>query len=416
MPKKISNKLTVKQVEALRLKGYYADGGNLYLRVTSTGAKSWAFFYTISGKTREMGLGSYPDISLSDARARAIKQRQQIAEGYDPIEEKNAAKLAKMVEKAKAITFQQAAEQYIESHRSGWKNAKHGDQWSNTLRDYAYPVFGTLPVSTIDTNLVVKAVESIWQTKTETASRVRGRIESVLDWATTRGYRTGENPARWRGHLENLLPARNSIQKVKHHAALPIEAVSKFMSDLRNQQGNAARALELCILTATRTGEAIGARWEEIDFTTDTWTIPSERMKLKKEHAIPLPPRAREILKVQKANSDSEFVFEGGKQGKPLSNMAMLELLKRMERTDITVHGFRSTFRDWAAEHTTFPSEVCEMALAHAVGNAVERAYRRGDLFNKRTKLMQQWAQFCEQEFINPLTTRTTIVQMRKAR
>jgi integrase len=273
------------------------------------------------------------------------------------------------------ITFEQAANQYIESHRASWKNAKHAEQWGNTLRDYAYPIFGNLPVAAIDTTMVMKAIEPIWHTKTETASRVRGRIESVLDWTTTRGYREGLNPARWRGHLENLLPARSKIQKVKHHAALPVDEVSQFMAELRSQNGTAARMLEFCVLNASRTGEVMGAKWDEIDFDTNTWIIPAERMKAKNEHRVPLSTRAREILKNQEKVRESEYVFAGLKKGKPLSNTAMLELLKRMNRGDLTVHGFRSTFSDWAAEKTNFQAEVREASLAHTITNKVEAAY-----------------------------------------
>jgi integrase len=414
MPKKFRNRLTVKQIEALRDKGYYADGGNLYIKVTTSGSKSWVLFYTIGGKNREMGLGGYSDVSLADARDIAEEQRKLIKrDGVDPVAKRQADRVASRIEDAKRITFEQAAYQYIEAHRTGWKNAKHAEQWSNTLRDYAYPTFGKLPVAAVDTSLVMKAIEPIWQTKTETATRVRGRIEAILDWATTRGYRDGVNPARWRGHLENLLPARNKVQKVKHHAALPIAELGKFMSDVRKQQGTAARTLEFCILTACRTGEVIGAKWDEIDFTNDTWTIPAERMKAGKEHRVPLSPRAREILKNQESAREGDYVFAGARKGRPLSNAAMLELLKRMNRGDLTVHGFRSTFRDWASEHTNYPREVCEMALAHTIADKVEAAYRRGDLFTQRKKLMQQWAEFCQRVYLNSGFDNVTIMMVK---
>lgn len=411
MPKKFRNRLTVKQVEALRDKGYYADGGNLYIKVSATGSKSWILLYTIGGKTREMGLGGYPDVSLSNARDVADEQRKLIKlDGVDPIAKRQADRDALRLADSKRITFEQAANQYIDSHRKGWKNAKHAEQWGNTLRDYAHPIFGNLPIAAIDTALILKAIEPIWQTKTETASRVRGRIESILDWASSRGYRTGDNPARWRGHLDNLLPARSKVQKVKHHAALQIAELGQFMSDVRSQQGTAARTLEFCILTACRTGEVIGAKWDEVDFNNDTWTIPAERMKAGKEHRVPLSNRAREILKNQENIRESDYVFAGGKVGKPLSNAAMLELLKRMKREYLTVHGFRSTFRDWAAESTSFPRDVCEMALAHTISDKVEASYRRGDLFAKRKRLMQQWAEFCQRVYLNSGMKNVTIM------
>jgi integrase len=283
----------------------------------------------------------------------------------------------------------------ISMHRDSWRNEKHRDQWRNTLNSYASPVIGSLPVQTIDVALVMKALEPIWKTKPETASRLRGRIEAVLDWAAVRGYRTGENPARWRGHLDKLLPARSKIQRVQHHPALPYNELADFMDALEGQDGTAARALEFLILTAARTGEIIGARWDEVDLEEKIWTVPGERMKAGREHRVPLSPAALVLLKRMK-ETESDFVFPGGKKGMPLSNMAMLAVLKRMRRDDLTAHGFRSTFRDWAAECTDFRSEVVEMALAHTIENKVEAAYRRGDLFQKRRQLMQAWTRFCE--------------------
>jgi integrase len=296
------------------------------------------------------------------------------------------------------MTFKDCAERYIEAHRPGWKNPKHAKQWPSTLEDYVYPVFGPIPVQAVDVGLVMKALEPIWKTKPETASRVRGRIESILDWATARGYRQGENPARWRGHLDKLLPARGKVQKVKHHAALPYGEMGDFVAELRGQEGVAARALEFLILTATRTGEVIGARWDEFDLAKKVWTVPGERMKAGKEHRVPLSERALAIIEEMKGQgvNDHPFLFPGGRPGKPLSNMAMLKLLQRMDRGDLTAHGFRSTFRDWAAEMTHFPTEVAEMALAHTVSDKVEAAYRRGDLFQKRRELMEAWARYCE--------------------
>jgi integrase len=263
------------------------------------------------------------------------------------------------------------------------------------LATYAFPIFGDLPVQAIDLGFVMKVIEPIWATKTETASRLRGRVESILDWAATRGYRKGDNPARWRGHLENLLPKRTKVRRVEHHAALPYAQVGTFIQALREQQGVAALALEFCILTATRTSETIGARWEEIDLDGAVWTVPAGRIKAGKEHKVPLSTPAAAILYKLAAAPAADFVFPGGKAGRPLSNMALLALLRRMGRPDLTVHGFRSAFRDWAAELTNFPREVCEMALAHAIGDKVEAAYRRGDLFAKRRQLMEGWARYC---------------------
>ena len=306
------------------------------------------------------------------------------------------------LESAKAITFDACAEAYVEANKSGWRNEKHAAQWTSTLRTYAYPVFGSLPVQSVDTAMVMKVLEPIWTTKTETASRLRGRIECVLDWAKTREYRQGENPARWRGHIENLLPARSKVRKVEHHPALPYAKVKTFVKALHRQEGTAALAFEFLILTAGRTSEVVGARWNEIDVKKAVWTIPANRIKAGREHRVPMSARALEILTKMRPTHDDkvddrvvEYVFPGGKAGRPLSNMALLALLKRMQRTEITPHGFRSTFRDWAAEETDYPREVAEMALAHAVGDKVEAAYRRGDLFEKRRALMAEWAAHC---------------------
>ena len=378
--------------------GFYSDGGGLYLRVTSATARSWIFRYMIDRKAHEMGLGKYPDISLAEARARATEARKLKALGKDPISERGVIRAAVRAEAAKAMIFKDAAKAHIDGHRAGWRNAKHAAQWEATLATYAEPIIGTLPVQAIDTGLVLKVLEPIWTVKPETASRLRGRIEAVLDWATARGHRHGENPARWRGHLDKLLPARTKVRRVEHHAALPFNELTGFMASLRAAEGVAARALELAILTAARTGEVIGAKWSEIDLLQKVWTVPGERMKTGREHRVPLSARALAILKEIERDqvADEMFVFPGNKIGKPLSNMAFLMLLRRMDRDDLTVHGFRSTFRDWAAERTNFPSEAAEMALAHAVGDKVEAAYRRGDLFEKRRAMMEQWATACE--------------------
>ena len=375
----------------------YADGGGLYLQVSPTGTKSWIFRFTLDGREREMGLGPLPDVSLAEAREKAAECRRLKRDGLDPIEARKAERRQTQLQAAQAITFKDASDAYINAHKAGWRNAKHADQWRNTLKTYVYPVFGSLPVQGVDVGLVMKAIEPIWATKTETASRVRGRIEAILDWAAARGYRQGDNPARWRGHLENLLPNRSKVREIEHHAALPYADIGAFVAALQEQAGTAARALEFLILTAARTGEVIGARWEEIDVHGKLWMIPANRMKGRKAHRVPLSSPALTIIESTEKLRSGDFVFPGGKRGEPLSNMAMLALLKRMGYDDLTAHGFRSTFRDWVAEQTSYPSELAEMALAHVISNKVEAAYRRGDLFEKRRNLMSDWARYCTQ-------------------
>ncbi|MEQ9445413.1 MAG: integrase arm-type DNA-binding domain-containing protein, partial [Rhodospirillaceae bacterium] len=390
-------RLTTLTVSRTKEKGLYADGGGLYLQVSSAGTKSWIYRYRMNGRKtpRDMGLGALSTVTLAEARDKARSVRNMVLDGVDPIENKRSERQASALKTASAITFSDCADKYIAAHQAGWRNAKHASQWATTLKTYAYPAFGDLAVGSIDTALVLKAIEPIWATKTETASRVRGRIETILDWATAREYRSGENPARWRGHLDKLLPARKKVQKVKHHEALPYAEVGKFIQNLHEQHSTAAKALEWLILTATRTGETIGARWAEIDFEAKTWTIPAERMKSGKEHRVPLSSQAIKIAKKLNEGKKSDFVFPGGKAKQPLSNNSLLALLNRMDRSDLTAHGFRSTFRDWAAEQTNYAREVAEMALAHTVSDKVEAAYRRGDLFNKRERLMTEWARYC---------------------
>jgi len=388
-----SGKLSALKVSKLKDPGRYGDGLGLWLQITPTGTKSWLFRYMIAGRAREMGLGPLHTISLADARQKATDCRKLLLEGRDPIEVRRVERMQARIDAARGITFKACAEQYVESHKAGWRNEKHAAQWTATLEAYVYPLFGGASVAAIDTALVLKALQPIWTTKPETASRVRGRIEAILDWATAREYRRGDNPARWRGHLDKLLPARSKVARVRHHAALPYAELPAFMVKLREQEGVSPRALEFAILTATRTGETIGARWSEIDENAATWTIPAERMKGGREHRVPLPKRAIEIL--EKLPREGDYVFPGGRPKQPLSNMALLTTLRRMGHGDITAHGFRSTFRDWAAEQTNFPREIAEMALAHAVSDKVEAAYRRGDLFRKRTQLMEAWAKFC---------------------
>jgi integrase len=384
--------LTVKQVAAITEPGTYWVSRNLYVQVSPTGTKSWLLRYMRNGTAHGMGLGSLELVTLAEARDKALLCRKMLLDGKDPLEERRSKRIQAFLTAA-AITFRDCAERYITAHAVGWKNGKHRQQWRNTLETYAYPVIGDLPVAVIDTGLVLQIIEPLWTTKTETASRLRGRLESILDWATARNYRTGENPARWRGHLQKLLPARAAVAPVQHHKALPYAELPAFMEQLRSQDGVAARCLELTILTATRTGEAIGARWSEVDLKARTWTVPAERMKSGKLHVIPLSDRALELLET--LTRSGVHLFENGRAGRPISNMAMDMTLRRMGQGAVTVHGFRSTFRDWAAEQTSYPNHVVEMALAHAIGDKVEAAYRRGDLLEKRRELMGDWAGYC---------------------
>lgn len=395
--RQIKDRLIPLNVERIKQPGMHLDGKGLYLHVSKSGAKSWLFRYMMAGgKRREMGLGPYPSVSLAEARQKAEECRKLTAGGKDPLEAWKAEKQAAQIEAARQMTFRQCAEAYIETHRSTWKNAKHAYQWPQSLGTFVYPVFGDCPVQDVDVSLVIQALKPIWRTKTETAIRTRGRIERILDWARVSGFRTGENPARWRGHLDQLLPAPSKIAKVEHHAALPYAEIGDFMRQLREQGGTAAKALEFTILTAARTGEVIGARWEEIDFAAQVWNVPADRMKAAKPHRVPLSAAALDLLRGLHSVSDGPYVFPGGRRGKPLSNMAMLVLLRRMGRGDLTAHGFRSTFRDWASEQTAFPREVAEAALAHVIESKVEAAYRRGDLIEKRRKLMEAWSAYCD--------------------
>lgn len=390
------NKLSAAQVAKMTKPGRYGDGGGLWLQVSQFGTKAWLFRFMLDGKARQMGLGSVNTFSLKEARERALKARQLVADGIDPIEARLSEKASARADDAKRVTFWDAAEKYIAAHRAGWRNEKHADQWKNTLDTYAKPIVGDLHVASVETGHIIKILEPIWTEKAETASRVRGRIESVLDWATARGFRTGENPARWRGHLDKLLPARSKVAKVRHQPALPYTDLPGFMAKLRGMDSISARALEFTILTAARTGETIGAKWAEIDFASKIWTIPGDRMKSGREHRVPLSDRVVSILETTPREADNDFVFPGGRKGKGLSNMAMLELLRGI-RDDVTVHGFRSTFRDWAAEQTNFPRDLAEAALAHVLADKTEAAYRRGDALEKRRRLMTAWDRFAAQ-------------------
>jgi integrase len=346
----------------------------------------------LDGRARAMGLGPLSLVSLADAREKAQELRKQAhVHRVDPIDARKASRGQTV-----SMPFKECATAYIKAHKAGWRNTKHAAQWASTLESYAYPVLGDLPVHQIDTGTLMRVLDPIWQTRTETASRLRGRLESVLSWATVRGYRSGENPARWRGHLDKLLPKRSKVQKVERHAAPPYAELPGFYSGLRKQVGMGGLALRFAILTAARTGEVIGARWSEIDMDSAVWTVPEGRIKAQREHRVPLSQEAIRVLKAAKrlqSDDDVEVVFEG-LRGKAMSNAGMSAVLKRMKRTDVTVHGFRSTFRDWCAEQTAFPREIAEAALAHVLSNKAEAAYQRGDLLERRRTLMDAWARF----------------------
>jgi integrase len=388
-------RLTALKVEKAKKPGMYCDGGGLYLRVTTEGTKSWVYRYKLDKRPHWMGLGPLALYGLQEARQRALDARKLRHEGLDPIESRRALRAGERLAAAKTLSFKECATCYIRAHRAGWRNAKHAGQWEATLATYADPVIGALPVQSIDTALVMKVLEPIWREKPETANRLRGRTEAILNWAKVQGYRDGENPARWRGHLDKLLPARSKIRKVEHHAALPYQQLPAFLANLREQEGVAALALEFAILTAARSGEVLGAQWGEIDTAGKLWTIPAARMKAGKDHRVPLSPRALAILEQLKpVDAEQDCVFPG-KSGKPLNNNKMVRLVRQLGHSDLTVHGFRSTFRDWAAERTNYQNHIVEMALAHAVGDKVEAAYRRSDLFEKRRKLLEAWTGFC---------------------
>lgn len=386
--------LTARFVATATKPGLYGDGGGLYLQVAPAGARTWIYRYQLCARRRDMGLGSAAVFSLAEARVKAADARRLVAEGIDPIDRRAAQAAEDRLEAAKAVTFGATAGAYIKAMRPRWTNPKHAGQWETTLATYAYPALGELPVAGIDTGLVLQCLEPIWTTKPETASRVRGRIEAVLDYAKVRGWRDGENPARWKGHLAQILPAKTAVAKVRHHASLPYADMPAFWTRLREQDGIGARALELAILTATRSGEVLGARWQEIDLEAATWTIPAERMKADQEHRVPLAEPAVVLLRRMAETRVGAFVFSA-RRDRPLSNMSMAMVLRRM-KVQVTTHGFRSTFRTWAAEATAFPHEVCEAALAHTQGDKVVAAYQRGDHFAKRRELMDTWARFVE--------------------
>ena len=386
------NKLSVKFVESDLKPGLYGDGGGLYLQVSEWRTKAWVFRYMIAGRSHKMGLGEVARVKLADARKKAMAAHSLVVDGIDPIGERKAKREKAAAENAKAMTFKECAKGYIDANKSGWKNAKHAGQWEATLETYAYPVIGKLSVGAIETAHVMKILEPIWHSKTETASQVRGRIEKVLDRAKALKLRTGENPARWTGHLDQLLPAKSQVAPVEHHAALPYRDLPAFMANLRQRDGISARALEFTILTIARTGDTIGGKWSEIDEGEQLWTVPAERVKGKRgarrrDHVVPLSNRARAIL--CDLPREGDHIFPGGKAGEGLSNMAMTEVLKEMGYSGdaATVHGFRSTFKDWCSDQTAYANELSEMAMAHTVSDKVEAAYRRGDMREKRRRL-----------------------------
>ncbi|WP_428506807.1 tyrosine-type recombinase/integrase [Roseateles sp.] len=385
-------------VGRLNQKGRHAVGGvaGLYLYVGESGSRSWVLRVMVGSKRRHIGLGGFPDVSLAQAKERARKARDEIAQGIDPIVRKREAASQLRAKQAIAITFQTAAEAYLTAHGDTWKSAKHRSQWTGSLKNYVYPVIGDLQVQDVGQEHILKILEPIWKNKTETASRLRGRLEAVLDWTTVRKYRTGDNPARWKGHLDKLLAAPGKIQKVEHFRALPIDTMPEFMRDLRQREGTAARALEFTILTAARSGEARGATWAEIDKSSKVWTIPAERMKAGKQHRVPLTDGALFLIESMPRIDGSEFIFSAPRGGQ-LSDMALTQLLRRMGANAVP-HGFRSTFRDWAGERTNHPREVAEQALAHVLENKVEAAYRRGDALEKRRTLMSDWELFLRKQ------------------
>ena len=393
MPK-LAKELGALAVSKLNQPGLHFVGSvpGLALQVRAGSGRSWILRAVMGRKRRDMGLGAYPSVSLAQARQKASEAREMMRQGIDPLERQRAALSALRASLATQITFKETAQAYMAAHESGWKNAKHTQQWRNTLKEYAYPVFGELLVNDVQKEHVLEALKPIWNSKNQTASRLRGRIELVLSYAMQAGYRTESlNPARWKGGLDKLLGAPSKIQEIKHFRALPISEMGDFMAKLTRVQGQGARALEFAILTAARSGEVRGALWSEIDLKAKIWTIPASRMKAGREHRIPLSTSAISLLDKQ-PTTDSDIVFLAPKGG-TLSDMTLTGVLRRM-KVNVTAHGFRSTFRDWVAERTNYPNEAAEMALAHAIGNKAEAAYRRGDLYEKRSLMMEEWARY----------------------
>lgn len=388
-------RLTASGVQAKRQPGRYGDGGGLWLEVATPERRAWFLRYMRNGKARTMSLGDAQHVSLKQAREKAIDAHKLLAEGIDPIDHRRANRAAETAAQAKRTTFAEAAQQYIAGHEAGWRNPKHRAQWRSTLSTYAEPIIGALAVQAVTTEQVLEVLNPIWRVRPETASRVRGRIEQVLSYAIARGWRDGPNPAVWRGHLQLMLPAKGKVRAVAHHAAMDWREAPAFMAELRRRSSFGASALEFLVLTGVRSGEVRGARWEEVDLDARTWTIPAARMKAARPHRVPLSASALGILRAMAELKDgSGLVFHGQKYGTPLSDMSLTAVLRRMNRGELTAHGFRSTFRDWAAETTHHPNHVVELALAHSIGDKVEAAYRRGDLFEKRQTLMDDWADY----------------------
>lgn len=408
-----SKKLSSLQVAKLTKPGRYGDGDGLWLQIAAGGTKSWILRYQRAGQARQMGLGPVRDVSLAKAREKARINREMLQDEIDPIEARRARRTAKKVQAARTVTFKECAVRYIADKLPEWKNAKHQYQWAATLETYVYPKIGHLPVAAVDTTLVLEVLQPIWTSKSETAGRVRGRIEAILGWATVRGYREGDNPARLQGHLGEVLPKKNKVRAVRHQPALPYAAIGDFMAEIRERAGMSARALEFTVLTAARTGETIGAKWGEIDFAAKLWIVPGERTKSGREHRVPLSEQALDVLArtphEDKAGADS-FIFPGSRPKLGLSNMSMLKLLRDV-RPGLTVHGFRSSFRDWAAEQTNFPRDIAEAALAHVLRDKTEAAYLRGDKLEKRRKLMAAWGGYCAR----PSSSGGSVVPIRKA-
>jgi integrase len=391
--------LSAKKVERAQRPGRYPCGliKGLSLQVTESGAKSWVLRYQLRGDKRWLGLGSAADFSLKEARERARAARQLLADGIDPLERKQAAAAAAKLAADRKLTFAEAAAKYFDAHADKWRNRTHRDAFLSTLKTYVYPAIGNVDIAKIETPDILRVLEAIWPTMTVTADRIRSRCELILDWAVVRGHRpAGANPARWKGHLSEVLPAPRKLKPVVHHAAMDYRQVPGFLAELRGrEQSIAALALEFTVLTAARTGEVRGATWDEIDLVDKTWTVPAARMKAHKEHRVPLSSAAVDLLRKLPRSDNNPHVFIGLQPGAGLSRMAMTYALERTGRTDVTIHGFRSAFRDFAGEMTSFAHDVCEAALAHVRGNQVVQAYARGDLFNKRRALMQAWAAFC---------------------
>ena len=393
---------SAKSVEAIKEIGYHNCAQGLYLQVSKQGTKSWLYRYTspLTKTRREMGLGSFNYVSLAQARQHAIEGKRLVINWKDPIEERKKEQIKVQLKQTRNMTFKEIAEACIAAKAPEWKSAKHSQQWSNSLEAHAFPILGEMPISDISTDLILKVLEPIWITKAETASRIRQRIETIWDYGKARNYVSGENPARLRGHLDKILSKTAKVKRVRHFPALPYEDMGIFLQELRQRKGYSALALEFLILTAARTGEIIGAKWAEIDLEKKVWIVPADRMKMGKEHRVPLCSRAIEILtNITSNRNPEEHVFSGWKQNTGLSNNALLALLKKMGRSDITAHGFRSTFRDWAAEEAyTFANETIELALAHAIKNKAEAAYRRGDQLERRRELMTAWSEYIDEK------------------